>query len=159
MSQCQPHSLSSGCSQQLMGRYMLWKVRALTLTGAAQGIMHYLLYMCKLTAIPWTSSRPKNISFFPPLSVYTYHSHIIKSVLHFIHKLGSCFAEQHANRFLSVLLLGRIWGGWVGGPGQLDCCISKTRPRTNLITLGQQAAKTGLLKNKSVRPWLLSTVH
>lgn len=49
----------------LRGGTRCGKWELLTLTGTAQGVMHCLRYMCKPTAISWTSSRPKNIKFSP----------------------------------------------------------------------------------------------
>lgn len=51
---------------------------------------------------------------FSLLSVYMHHSHTIKSILHFIHELGGCFAEQHANSiYLGYILAGFGVGEWV----------------------------------------------
>lgn len=37
--------------------------------------------------------------------------------------------------------------------------ISENSPCTNLVALGHQVSKTGSLRNKSLSPWPLSTVH
>lgn len=57
---------------------------------------------------------PRELRTVSPLSVYMYHSQIIKSDLHFLCKLGICFAEQYANSIdLHYFLAGFGVGEWV----------------------------------------------